>query len=182
MYRLVPVSSCIVLCSSLRVHLGWTGRSIIRYMIMREIFGGRPVLERSRRPSRPPASKRSSYLCTHLSDRIRLAAASPMHILRTRTMWMASILGHLGIFFFPVRFHQLFRYCFLHATLTWEEIHYWFRLEGFSLNKFLVGAIALGVEHCGDLVHRQARTLGTALGQVTRTYQFSYGCSWGTLN
>ena len=93
MCSLVPVSSRIVFCSSLGVHLGWTDCSIIRAMVSRGIFGGRPVLGRSRRPSRPPVSKRFSHLCTHLSDRIRLAAVSPMLIWRTQTMWTASILS-----------------------------------------------------------------------------------------
>ena len=92
MYSLVPVSSRMIFCSSLGVHWGWTACSIIRAMISRGIFGGLPLLGRSRRPSRPPASKRSSQVCTHLSDRMRLAAVSLTLILRTRTMCTASIL------------------------------------------------------------------------------------------
>ena len=43
--------------------LGLEACSIIRAMISRGIFGGLPLLGRSRRPSRPPASKRSSQVC-----------------------------------------------------------------------------------------------------------------------
>ena len=86
-------------------------------MISRGIFGGLPLLRRSQRPSRPPASKRSSQVCTHLLDRMRLATVSLTLILRTRTMRTASILRiTLESFSFLYAFSSSSRFA---TSMTW---------------------------------------------------------------
>ena len=76
-------------------------------------------------------------LCTHLSDRMRLAAVSLTLILRTRTMCTASILRlitnhHSGILFFFVRFFQLFPLCNVHDVAVREGIIIAFDLADLS--------------------------------------------------
>ena len=111
-------------------------------MVSRGIFESRPVLGRHRRPSRPPVSKRFSHLCTHLSDRIGLAAVSLMLSSCARgpcgwqafwaPSWNPSLSCMLSLdlpaLFCPYR-------------ISMGGAHYWFQFRGFSLNKLLVGAI-----------------------------------------
>ena len=120
---LVPVFSRIVFCRSLGVHLGWADRSIIRAMISYGIFGGQPVLERSRRPSGPSVSKRFTHLCTHLSDRIQVGGSlAYAHLAHADHVDGRHLGHHSGILFFPVRFLQLLPLCFVHAAPAWERI------------------------------------------------------------